>query len=118
MGSQSVDVLRQIFSAYGFPKQFVCDNGPQFISEEFATLKGNGIRHILSAPYHPASNGFAERFVQSVKQALKASVSDERSFKQRLCSFLLTYRTTPHAATGVTPCTLFLQRSVRTLWTY
>jgi len=82
---------------------------------EFATfMKGNGIRHIRSTPYHQTSNGLAERFVQSVKQALKASESDGRSFKQLLCSFLLNYRTTPHATTGITPCSLFLQRKVRT----
>jgi len=107
--------LRQIFSAYGLPEQLVSDNGPQFISDEFATfMKRNGVRHIRCAPYHPASNGLAECFVQSVKQALKANASDGRSLTQRLCSFLLTYRTTPRATTGVTPCSLFLQRSVRT----
>ena len=56
------------------------DNGPQFTSNEFATfMKGNGTHHIRSAPYHPASNGLAERFIQSVKQALKGSESDEWS---------------------------------------
>jgi len=113
--SHTIDVLRKIFAAYGLPEQLVSDNSPQFVSSEFATfLKANAIRHVRCAPYHPASNGLAERFVQSVKQALKASAADGRSLTQRLCSFLLSYRTTPHATTGVTPCSLFLQRSVRT----
>ncbi len=67
-----------------------------------------------SAPYHPASNGLAERFVQSFKQSLKASSNDGRSLNQRLASYLLTYRTTKHATTGVPPCKLFLQRDLRT----
>ena len=59
--SQTVDVLLQIFSAFRLPEQLVSDNGPQFISDEFATfMKGNGICHIQSAPYHPASNDLAE----------------------------------------------------------
>ena len=78
-------------------------------------MKSNGVRHTRCAPYHPVSNGLAERFVQSVKQALKSSVSDGRLLIQRLSSFLLTtYRTTPHATAGVAPCSLFLGRSVRT----
>lgn len=97
--NHTTDISRQIFSAYGLPEQLVVsDNGPQFVSSEFATfMKANGIRHIRCAP-HPTSNGLAER---SLKQALKANVLDGRSLTQRLCSFLLTYRTTLHATTGV-----------------
>ena len=56
--------LRKMFAAHGLPQQLVY-NGPQFISEEFASfLKSNGIKHIRCAPYHPASNGAVERLVQ------------------------------------------------------
>ena len=45
------------------------DNGPQFVSDDFERfLKANGIRHIRTASYHPASNGQAERFVQSFNE--------------------------------------------------
>ena len=70
--------------------------------------------YLKSAPYHPASNGQVERFVQSLKQALKASQADGRSLEQRLYSFLLTYRSSPHSTTGVTPASLFLNRALRT----
>ncbi len=33
-------------------------------------MANNGILHRLGAPYHPQTNGLAERMVQSVKQAL------------------------------------------------
>ena len=39
------------------PRQFVSDNGPQFISDEFKQfLASNGVKHIKSSPYHPATN--------------------------------------------------------------
>lgn len=94
---RTIEVLKKIFSAFGLPEQIITDNGPQFISEDFATfMKLNGIKHIRSSPYHPASNGLAERFVQSFKLALKASASSGMSVSERLSDYLLTYRSSPH----------------------
>jgi len=113
--SKTIATLRHLFAAYGLPEQLVADNGPQFTSQEFQTfLRQNGVKHIRCAPYHPSSNGAAERFVQTFKQALKASDKDSRSVSHRLANFLLTYRSTPHATTNVAPSTLFLKRDIRT----
>ena len=113
--NKTIEVLRHLFAAHGIPEQVVTDNGPQFVADEFASfLKGNGVKHIRTIPYHPASNGLVERFVQSFKQALRASQNDGRSLNNRLSTFLLTYRSTQHATTGVPPCTLFLRRRLRT----
>ena len=78
-------------------------------------MKKNGIKHIRCSPYHPSSNGAAERFVQTFKQSMKASKQDGRCIAHRLENFLLTYyRTTPHATTNSTPATLFMGRDIRT----
>ena len=62
--TKSLQVLRSLFARYGIPEQLVSDNGPQFVSEEFETvMKQNGVKHIKCSPYHPSSNGQAERFV-------------------------------------------------------
>ena len=99
----------------GLPEQIVSDNGSQFTPEEFAVfLKANGIRHIRSAPYHPATNRLAEQFVQSLKQGLKASLRSGLPLSQCLSNFLMTYRRTVHSTTGVTPSSLFLKRELRT----
>ena len=103
-----------MFAAYGLLQLLVSDNGPQFTSTEFADfLKQNGIKHIKSAPYHPSTNGAAERFVRTLKHALKCVRTDQDQHQQ-LMSFLLRYRITPHATTNTAPCELFMGRSLRT----
>ena len=88
--NKTMDVLREMFDAYGLPDQIVSYNGPQFISDDFAMFtKKNGIKHMRSACYHPALNGLAERFVQPLKPALKAGWKDGKPLFQRLQSFLL-----------------------------
>lgn len=105
--------LRPIFARFGVPETIVTDNGTCFVSEEFEHfLSQNGIKHSTSAPYHPASNGLAERAVQIVKRGLKKErVGDMRS---RLAKTLLTYRVTPQSTTGVSPSELLLGRRPRT----
>ncbi|KAK3528991.1 hypothetical protein QTP70_014114 [Hemibagrus guttatus] len=55
---KTIEKLGEIFSRFGSPVQLVSDNGPQFTSHEMATfLLANGVQHITSSPYHPATNG-------------------------------------------------------------
>lgn len=49
-------------------KSFARANSLEF--QDF--LKRNGSQHKPGAPYHPAMNGQAERFVQTVKNKLKS----------------------------------------------
>jgi hypothetical protein len=109
--------LAEIFSRFGLPEQLVSDNGPQFTSEEFKKFTtSNGIKHILSSPYHPRSNGAAERMVRTFKQAMKASLGESTDVNPAAClsQFLLKYRSTPHATTQMSPAELLLGRRVRT----
>ena len=69
---------------------------------------------IVHHNYHPQSNGEAERFVQTFKNALKTGKQDEGSVQTKLSRFLLSYRTTPNATTGLTPSELFVKRRIRT----
>ena len=120
--SRVIEVLRQWWARFGIPQELVSDNGPQFIAAEFEEfLRRNGVKHTLSPPYSPRTNGSAERSVQVVKSILKKQLVDEanqskvrRTFQQKLDDFLITYRSTPSTVTGVTPAELVLGRKLRT----
>lgn len=111
----TVKALREIFCRFGLPRVIVSDNGPQFIASEFRDFCiSNNITHIRATPYHPKTNGLAERAVRTFKErftAIKSSSSDVNLTLQR---FLMSYRNTPHKSTGRSPAELLLGRRIRT----
>ncbi|XP_055632601.1 uncharacterized protein K02A2.6-like [Toxorhynchites rutilus septentrionalis] len=112
----TIGVMDELFSRYGAPITVVSDNGPQFTAGEFKLfLQKSGVKfHKLSAPYHPATNGQAERYVQTTKDALKAMGTTASNLQSNLNNFLQQYRLAPHATTGESPAKLFLGRTLRT----
>ncbi|CAL4058723.1 unnamed protein product, partial [Meganyctiphanes norvegica] len=90
----------------GFPATLVSDNGPQFTSKDFAEKMSKwGIKHILTPPYHPASNGLAEKAVGIVKDKLKKMDSPATPIELyvNIQAALRYYRATLHTSTGQTP---------------
>ena len=84
----TIEKLRIVFLTHGLPEMVVTDNGGNFVSkEEFeAFLKQNGIRHMKTTPYHPSSNGLAERAVQTFKEGMKKL--KDGSLETRVSRFL------------------------------
>jgi len=114
--SKTIMIMRNWFAAYGLPETIVSDNGPQFTSHEFADfLAKNGVRHVRVSPYHPASNGAAERMVQELKRFLAGVQGDTAELLQhKMANWLFRIRNTPHTLTQCTPAELFLRRQPRT----
>ena len=109
----TIERLRSVFATHGLPEVLVTDNGTPFTSAEFAAFtQANGITHVTSAPYHPASNGLAERGVQTLKTALKKSPGGV-TLETQISRFLFQYRLTPHSTTGIAPAEMLLNRRPR-----
>lgn len=115
--ASTIRALHQVFAIEGLAEVIVSDNGPQFSSKEFAQFcLAHGITHVTTAPYHPASNGEAERFVQTFKSGMKKMEADNRDLHGNLSKLLANYRATPHPALdGTSPAEVLHGRQQRCL---
>lgn len=91
----------KLFAVHGLPDTLVTDSGPMFTNELFSEfMQQNGIHHIQTAPFHPASNGLAEQAVQTVKEGLMWMTGDSLS-TQPSC-FCLNANLMPQTITACT----------------
>ena len=110
--SAIITALRGVFAQFGLPSLIVTDNARNFTSAEFESfLSRNGIKHLSSPPYHPSSNGLAERAVQSFKQSLLKLKTN--SIEERVSHVLFYSHITPSSATGLSPAELLQNRRLR-----
>ncbi|CAH8672200.1 unnamed protein product [Schistosoma rodhaini] len=114
----TISKLSSLFACFGVPEILVTDNGTQFTSSTFKRFcSENGIRHLQSPPYHPQSNGQAERFVDTIKRALLKG-GREGNPEQVVRRFLMTYRVTPNPVVpeGKSPAVCMFGRKIRTIF--
>ena len=91
------------------------DNGPPFQSYDFKHFAEEmNFKHRKITPLWPQANGGVERFMKTLKKALRCAVAEKRNWKEEMPRFLLNYRTSPHSSTGKAPTTLLFGRSLRT----
>lgn len=116
--SKTTAILASVFARFGSPLQIVSDNGSQFTSDQFQSFcKINGIEHIRTSPYHPMSNGQAERFVDTFKRSLK-KLDSEGNLDDNLDTFLKAYRTTPNknCPDNKSPAEIVFKRKIRSVF--
>ena len=99
----------------GSPEVMITDQGSEWKSASFSDwLKGMGIEHRRTTPYHPQSNGRNERFNKTLKGILKKLVNGNRShWEDQLGPALMAYRISTSTVTGHSPFMLHYARPPR-----
>jgi hypothetical protein len=111
-----ISSLTDLSCRFGPPKIFVTDNGPEFVSEELIRwCQSNGVEKKETPTYHPASNGLAERAVQTIKHCLRAwkLESSHMPFEDYLKRILFHHRATCRRQNGCTPAETVFGRRIR-----
>ncbi|GBN88011.1 hypothetical protein AVEN_89738-1 [Araneus ventricosus] len=91
----------------------VSDNFSIFTNEEFKYFCcTNGIKQKFIAPGHPATNGLAERNVQTLKDKLKLMTSENIPINLKVQRILFRYRATL-LANGKSPAEMYLNWKIR-----
>lgn len=116
----TIKVLESIFAIFGYARNIVADNGPPFNSYDFKKyVESTGATLINSPPYHPESNGSAEKAVDTAKSALRkfcmeASSSSSFQMTDAIVKFLRNYRNQPHTQDQIIPAERIF--SYRPIW--
>ena len=72
-----IEMLRQWFLDYSWAECFMSDGPPVLVSQEIeGWLKANKIKHRISSPHHPASNGFIESKIKLWRNIKERLVTD------------------------------------------
>ncbi|XP_063591351.1 uncharacterized protein LOC134768457 [Penaeus indicus] len=101
--ASTIRFFRHLFCDLGVPVRLRTDGGPQFSSREFATfLQRWGVRHAMSSPHYPQSNGHAEAAVKKVKHLIMKTAPNGNIDSEQFDRGLLELRNTPNF-TGRSP---------------
>ena len=86
---------KNTFSRFGILRAIISDGGLQFCNKPFSTLlQKYGVRHKVSIPYHPQTNGQAELANQEIKRILtKVLNTTRKDWYTKLSDALWPYRT-------------------------
>ena len=112
--TNTVNRLHELFARFGVVGTIVGDDGTQFTSKEFEQF--GSTFQVGIPPYHPRSNRLAERFVDTLKRALKKAIGTPT--KKALQLFLQVYRITPNksAPSTLSPAEIIFARRVRSVF--
>lgn len=105
-------LLKHFILPFGMPSRLHSDQGRNFESKIIRTLcQALGITRSRTTPYHPAGNGAAERFNQSLISMLRTlDDAKKRHWREHLGTLVHAYNTSWCSATGYSPYYLMFGR--------
>ena len=94
------------------PAIILSDNGPEFTSQEFDSLMDAfSIKHKLTTPYQPTSNGCVERVNQSIKNLIRSVTDSGSTWDQSLPRAVISYNNTVHTDLKMTPAEFLMVKT-------
>ncbi|XP_076060283.1 uncharacterized protein LOC143036605 [Oratosquilla oratoria] len=101
------------FREVGVPLRLRTDGGPQFTSQEFRSFAARwGVRHIVTSPHYPQSNGHAEAAVKAIKHLILKVAPSGNIDCEEFDRGLLELRNTPNF-TGRSPAQVLYGHPLR-----
>jgi len=87
-------IYKEIICRHGTPKIILTDRGSHFRNQLVDRLcKKFEIKHKLSSPYHPQTNGLVERFNRTLCESLAKVSEKENQWDEHIESVLFRYQT-------------------------
>ena len=98
-------LYNNFFSVFGFPQKLMSDQGTEFTGDVIAAMcKLLGIEKIRTTPYHPQTNGSAERVHQTLQRMIgKLDPEKRRKWPEHIGSVLIAYNATRSQVTSYSP---------------
>ena len=100
---------------HGIPEILITDNGKEFTAHEWERyLAQIGVKHNVTTPVHPQSNGKIERFNCTLKEILQKLMNNNpAAWEDKLGDALYAYRNAVSVTNGHTPFYLLYGRDAR-----
>ena len=97
-------IYQEVICRHGCPRVILSDRRTHFRNELVDGLcEKFKIKHKLSSPYHPQTNGLVERFNRTLCEGLVKVTEKENELDKYIESVLFAYRTNKHNTTKKTP---------------
>ena len=98
-------LYNNFFSVFRFPQKLMLDQGTEFTGDMIAAMcKLLGIEKIRTKPYHPQTNGSAERVHQTLQRMIgKLDPEKHRKWPEHIGSVLIAYNATQSQVTSYSP---------------
>lgn len=107
-------IYEDIICRHGCPQKILTDRGTHFNNQIIDRLtKRFEIKHLLSTPYHPQTNGLVERFNRTLCESLAKLVKQVEQWDQFIQPVLFAYRTSKQSTTKISPFYLTYGREAK-----
>nr|CAI5863056.1 unnamed protein product [Callosobruchus analis] len=99
------DEFVKFTTLFGIPESILTDSGTDFTSNLIKEVnKLFKIKHVLSSPYHPQTNGALERSHHTLKEYFKHYINENKNnWDEYVHLAMFTYNTHVHKSTNFTP---------------